>query len=101
MSIVKGVFATPQSPKGVKSTMVGGLEKGRPADPHFKQYTQSIPVTLLRAYHFNWRGERKTLSKGAQVYLIAWPGGEYHLVENPVSAHHFDDTPTEGVDFTF
>jgi hypothetical protein len=101
MSIVNGVFVTPQRPTGTKPVRQGMLTVGQPADPHFRQYTDAVPVTLLRAYRFSWRGERTYLRKGEQVYLLSWPDGTYRLVESPRSMHHFDESPTEGVDFTF
>ena len=101
MSIVKGVFVTPQNPDGVKPTMQGMRTVGRPADPHFAQYTQTVPVKLLHPYRRSWRGSSVYVGTRAPAYLIAWPDGTYHLIENPQSMFHFDDTPTEGVDFTF
>lgn len=101
MSIIKGVFVTAQHPDGVKPVMRGGVTVGPPADPHFRQYTGTVPVTLLRAYRLSWRGERTYLRKGQQVYLLSWPDGTYQLVETPESMFHFDESPTEGVDFRF
>lgn len=101
MSIIKGVFWTLQYPGGVKPVMRGTMSIGQPRDPHFQEYGEAVPVTLLRAYRFSRRGERVYLPKGAEVYLLAWPDATYHLVETPQSLHHFDDAPTEGVDFSF
>jgi hypothetical protein len=102
MSIIKGVHVTPQHPNGVKPTMLGyGFSTGKPANPHFREYAEVVPVSLLRAYRYGWRGERVYLPKGTQVYLIAWPDATYRLLSKPQSVHHFDETPTEGVDFSF
>lgn len=101
MSIIKGVFTTPQHPDGVKPLVQGMASVGQPADPRFQEYFDAVPVTLLRAYRFSWQGERIYLRKGAQVYLLSWPDATYRLVEAPRSVHHFDTEPTEGVDFTF
>ena len=102
-SIINGVYVTPQHPTGVRPRRHNGFTppSEHPADPHFVHFTDTVPVTLLRAYRFSWRGERVYLRIGTVVYLMSWPDGTYHLVEDPRSVHHFDDTPTEGVDFRF